>query len=105
MVKAGIKMRTIEAIAASAGLLGCAVLYAATDHGLNSRDAEVVAEEARALEVELARAFLWLSGAFERCYALSDTLYGPDATMVEQSRARAVHLDACSAGALTPGFE
>lgn len=98
-------MRAIEAIAASAGLLGCAVLYAAADHGVNNRDAEIVAEEARALEAELARAFLWLSGAFERCYALSDTLHPPTAAIAAQSRLRAIQLDACSAGALTPGFD
>lgn len=105
MVNAGIKMRTIDAIAASAGLLGCAVMYAATDHSLESSNALAVADEARVFEAELARAFLWMSGAFERCYALSDTLYGPQASITEQSRSRALQLDACSAGSLTPGFE
>lgn len=98
-------MRTIEAIAASAGLLGCAVVYAATDHSLNGRQADAVAEETRALEVGLARAFLWIAGAFERCHAMVEVADPSAATSAEVHRGRILQASACSGGMLVPGYD
>lgn len=87
-------MRTVEAIAASAGLFGCAAVYAAAGHGVADRTAAV--EEARVLELELVRAFQWLTGAFEHCYAMADTLDPHGLTANELHRSRVQLAQACA---------
>jgi hypothetical protein len=87
-------MRTFDAIAASAGLLGCAAVFATAHHGVVNQAA--VAEDARALEFEIGRAFQWLAGAFERCYAMADTLEPHGLTSAEAHRARAQLAQACA---------
>jgi hypothetical protein len=95
-------MRSVDAITASAGLLGCAVVLATTHHGLTAREPEVLAEQALLLEAELGRAALWLGGSFERCYAMADTLSLTEGSPREQ-RVLRVHISqACSPDGLGP---
>ena len=94
-------MRTIDAIAASAGLLGCAVVFATSHHGLTVRDSELLAEEARLFEAELGRAMLWIAGSFERCYAMADALGPAAGSPADQGRMRMHIAQACSPDGLS----
>lgn len=93
-------MRTVDAIAATAGFLSCAVVYAATDHGLDSVQAFSVVQETYAIEQDIGHGFTWLSGVFEHCYHAGD-----GAPKAERPRLKLLVANACYGGAVGPGTE
>lgn len=93
-------MRTVDAIAATAGFLSCALVYAATDHGLDAVQAVSVVQETYAIEQDIAHGLVSLGGVFEHCYHAGD-----DAPKAYRPRLKLLVANACYGGAVGPGSE
>jgi hypothetical protein len=91
-------MRTVDAIAATAGFLSCAVVYAATDHGLDAVQTSSLVQEAYVIEQDIGQGFAWLTGVFENCYHAGD-----GAPKADRPRLKLLVANACYGGAVGAG--
>ncbi len=97
-------MRTIDAIAASAGLLACVLLINGNNQVVDTRDAEVLAAETVVLEADMQRAAVWASGAFSRCYDMAENAQPPTGEAEKDRKAQLVIVNACSGGVTAAGL-